>query len=188
MIGGLPTYDRSYETDSKAWAKALIKFAETYLQRNQPNELISFALEDMLILHPAYRGTARQCRSKGEKLANLESAGPVVVESVETDDRDGSQPATPKALPSDALSSFTKELEETRPGFLRSLAQRGDVMIDSIMGLASPAGTGFDWLSSSAVQIKRQWEEVEEDVEEDVDSRSEAEGGAGPWKRRYSEQ
>ena len=157
-----PKYLRYYRTDGMAWATVMVEFARAQLRRcrsESSRALLTFAIDYMLVIHPADRGTARECRVMAEQLATEEPAsspGSEYSDVLYDDNSDGSQPATPKALPVDG-SNFTQDLDAAseastiRAGLFASLGQRGSSAFDSILGLAPSNMAKFEALGSGAV-------------------------------------
>lgn len=131
-----PKYQRYYRTDGMAWATVVVEFARAQLRRcrsESSRALFRFAIDYMLVIHPADRGTVRDCRVMAEQLASEEPEPSLESEysdALYDHNSDESQPSTPKALPVDG-SNFTQDLDAAseastnRPGLFASLGQRG---------------------------------------------------------------
>lgn len=115
---GLPKYFKHYTTSGTTWGKAMVKFVESYLTRHGANDLLSFLLEDVLVVDPKKRQPAGDCYDKALRLFGGDTSALTLEQPFYTETSDDtrpspddgedsgeeSDPATPRALPADFAS------------------------------------------------------------------------------------
>ncbi|KAL8895382.1 MAG: hypothetical protein Q9207_008197 [Kuettlingeria erythrocarpa] len=116
QCGRLPGWLDHYKNSGTAWGEAIVRFVRSYLTHHEANEMLSFLLEDMLVVDPVERQPAVACHATALRLFGGETPEPTVEPPFFTDcsglcgsdcKKSGaeSDPATPKALPADFASS-----------------------------------------------------------------------------------
>lgn len=154
----MPHYSDDYKTDGMAWAKAVVKFARYWLKRCRGgNELLAFAIEDMLVTNPAERKDAWQCYRRARLLKSVANAEPSSksgsppVRSERWAQSEEGDSATPAAL------SVNYNIVESKNPTIHddlncSLGARSDYVIDRATGLLSSDIDSFN--GSAAVTPK----------------------------------
>ena len=175
--GTRPKWREEYQSNGMVWAKIMIQFAE---ERCGDNELLIFALNYMLITHPADRADARECLIRAEEIVAEEAAQVLAAEaespgSLEGDDdssdsnsqqpHDESQPPTPRVLlPPSEASTFRLDVNlpdddgssTINSRLISSLGQRDESAVDSLLGLAPSNKSEFeasDWESGAPTPV-----------------------------------
>lgn len=64
----LPEYRSHYADYGTAWGEKMVNFVLSYLKRHGPNDLLSFLLEDMLVIDPSKRQPAEKCYERALQL------------------------------------------------------------------------------------------------------------------------
>ena len=166
--GELPKYLDHYTYSGSAWGGVMVEFVRRYQIRHGTNDLRSFLLEDMLVVDPEKRQPAKKCHEKA-----LQLFGGGTGDNGE-DSGEESNPATPRALLPEDVTSFpnnsgaseastirlcprdgedngqSSELSGSRVLALGSeslivdLGENGSDFIDSLLGMKPSESTEFE--------------------------------------------
>ena len=168
--GELPVYFQHYKHSGTAWAEALVEFVSTYLKRHGANDLLSFLLENMLVIDPKKRQPTEICYQKALQLFGDGTPTPCPGDGENSCESD---PATPRALPAGFVSflqdsgnseattirplprdieesgtnsdlSDTRVLEPSSASLIAGLGQDGSGFIDALLGLKPSDITEFE--------------------------------------------
>ncbi|KAI0399057.1 kinase-like domain-containing protein, partial [Xylaria palmicola] len=165
--GRLPDYENEYQTSGIAWAQVLVRYVKARQRCRGASELLSFVLEDMLVIEPKGRQPAVKCHAKALQLFINETCETLIPSVEDEDGEEESNPATPRARPADSA-------------FIVSLGERDSEALDSWLGLQPSdmsdmpefqrsAGVSVDSRRAAASLIgEKLWlEPVEEEEEEE---------------------
>ncbi|KAB8356484.1 hypothetical protein FH972_024067 [Carpinus fangiana] len=153
LVGGeMPEYLPQYNTNSMAWAWAIVGSTRTFMRRCPDNDLLAFAIEYMLIPNQAFRRDVWACLDGALRLksvAEAECSGSPDVSGSLTDsdgldDGDESEPSTPKALQSVDQHHFANSNASTIRALIYSLGERGDEAVDALIGMAPSSSSSFE--------------------------------------------
>ncbi|KAI9757081.1 MAG: hypothetical protein M1815_002195 [Lichina confinis] len=97
--GGLPKYLKHHMDSGWAWGDLMVEFVQNHQRRHGTNDLLSFVLEDMLVVEPENRLPAKKCHEKALLLFRHETSDD------DEDSGEESNPSTPRALAADVTSS-----------------------------------------------------------------------------------
>ena len=89
----LPKYLKHYKTSGTAWGKAMVEFVESYLILYGENDLLSFLLEDMLVVDPKKRQPAGDCYDKAVRLFGGETPALTPEQPFSTEKSDDTRPS-----------------------------------------------------------------------------------------------
>ncbi|KAL8931805.1 MAG: hypothetical protein Q9216_007066 [Gyalolechia sp. 2 TL-2023] len=165
--GRLPRYQDHYRASGAAWAEAVISFVQAHLRRHGVTRLLSFVLEDMLVVKPESRRTALDCHTTSRQLFGGERCE-TLIPSVElasfqattdhssppSSDEDGDEendPTTPRAVPAD-LATAPQDYGAT---IIASLGYRDTDAIDSWLGLQPSDMSEFQRSAGLSVETRR---------------------------------
>lgn len=150
--GEMPDYLPQYNTDSIAWARAIVTSARAFLRRNMDNDLLAFAIKYMLVPDHALRRDVWECLDGAlllKSVAETECSGspdgvgsPTDSDSLE--DVEGSEPSTPKASQSVDQQYLENSNTSTIRALIYSLGERGDEAVDARIGLAPSSSSSFE--------------------------------------------
>ncbi|KAL8945000.1 MAG: hypothetical protein Q9211_000390 [Gyalolechia sp. 1 TL-2023] len=117
---GLPEYFEHYKDSGAAWGEAMVGSVSNYLIGHEANDLLSFLLEDMLVVDPKQRQPAEKCHDKALRLFGHETPAltPDQLFSIET--TDAARPSSDGARPSSEVGDDSRE--ESDPARPRALA------------------------------------------------------------------
>ncbi len=165
--GTLPKYLKSYANLGTAWGKVMVEFVQKHEKRHGTNDLLSFILDDMLVVDPDGREPAKECHQKALWLFEGQKSNDGDHSDEESD------PATPRALPLKGLvsvpsdpgssevstirlgpeegqdNSQNSELSDSgmlMPGsqtIIIDLGERGSDFVDSLLGMKPLESTEF---------------------------------------------
>ena len=99
----LPEYSRYYSRSETAWAKELVKFVSEKLEHDETNRLLSFLLEDILVVDLKGRKPTEECYQEALRLfgGKIQTPAPNDVE----DSREVTDVATPTTWQADPIDS-----------------------------------------------------------------------------------
>ena len=161
LVGGeMPEYLPRYNTDSMAWARAVVRSARAFLRRGgNDDDLLAFAIEYMLVPDHGLRRNVWQCLDGALRLksvAEAECCGSTdetgsLAESDGLEDDDESGPSTPKALQSaDQPQLASSSNASTIRALIGSLGERGDEAVDARIGMEPSSTSSFERLGVSS--------------------------------------